>query len=132
MRDRIKVAIGVVFNSVGKVLISKRREDVHLPGVWEFPGGKVEPNESTNEALNRELFEEVGINVESAKLLVNFPYQFDDKAIEFSVWCIEQFKGEATNQEGQCIEWVALDELSQFEFPESNQVIFKALSKYSA
>jgi mutator protein MutT len=61
-RPSIDVAAGLVFRE-GKLLITKRHADAHLGGLWEFPGGKREPNETFEECLHRELLEELGIKV---------------------------------------------------------------------
>jgi len=59
----LNVAVGIIKNQFGEILISQRAKEAHQGGLWEFPGGKLEPGENTYQALKRELFEELGITI---------------------------------------------------------------------
>jgi len=111
----------------GKVLVARRHRDAHQGGLWEFPGGKVEPGEDAATALARELKEELGITVESATPLIEIPHDYADKSILLAVWQVNRFSGEARGCEGQPLAWVAIDELSQREFPQANLPVITAL-----
>jgi 8-oxo-dGTP diphosphatase len=121
------VAVGVVRNDRGEVLLGRRHEGAHQGGLWEFPGGKVEPGETVTEALKREFHEEVGLDVRDFRPLIRVPYSYPDKQVLLDVWIIHEFSGEPHGREGQPVEWVALSDLPQREFPAANRPIITAL-----
>jgi len=124
---RVHVAVGVVLNGQGRVLISKRHADSHQGGLWEFPGGKVEPGETVELALARELHEELGIDIGPVRPLMSIHHDYDDKSVHLDVWVVEEFSGRAIAREGQPLCWVALDELSGYAFPAANVPIIERL-----
>ncbi len=111
----------------GKVLLTRRHTDAHQGGLWEFPGGKVEPGEGVTSALARELDEELGICLESLTPLISIPHDYPDKSIMLDVWRIDRFSGEPHGREGQPLEWVAIDALQQREFPRANLPVITAM-----
>lgn len=122
----LQVAVGVVINEVGQVLISYRNENRHQGGLWEFPGGKIETYETAEQALTRELQEELGITVHSAHPLISINHTYPECSVRLIVYAVTGFSGEAVGREGQQIRWVEQEKLSQFKFPEANQPIIKA------
>ena len=124
----LHVAVGVVQNEKGEVLIAKRPDHVHQGGLWEFPGGKVEIGETVQQALTRELNEELGIEVQFIEPLIKIPYHYPDRSVLLDVWTVKSFTGQAVGREGQIIEWRAVDALSGYAFPAANQPIITALS----
>ncbi len=124
----INVVVGVIKNADNHVLIAKRKPGVHLSGLWEFPGGKVEQNETPLAALKRELHEEVGIAVISAAPLFELPHEYTDYAVILSVWQVTAYENEALGKEGQLIRWVDIADLSDYEFPIANNPIIQHLS----
>jgi 8-oxo-dGTP diphosphatase len=122
----LQVAVGVVKNSEGKILISLRHADLHQGGLWEFPGGKIEPFETAESALVRELKEELNIAVTAATPLITIRHQYPDRFVQLNVFLVEQFSGEVQSCEGQPFEWVAPAELEQYEFPAANRPIVTA------
>lgn len=126
-QSRTHVAVGVVTNQQGEVLITKRPAHVHQGGLWEFPGGKIEPDETVYVALQRELHEELQINIQAAQPLIRIPYDYPDKQVLLDVWRVSAFTGEATPVQGQPMQWVAPDALSGFEFPAANKPIVTAV-----
>lgn len=123
----IHVAVGVVFNKMGQVLVALRPSHKLQGGLWEFPGGKVEPGENVQEALKRELLEEVGIEVAQAIPLVQCNYDYNNRHVWLDVWQINEFSGEAQGREGQKIAWVELKELSKLPVLSANHVIVDAI-----
>lgn len=128
MTKPVQVSVGVVFNSNGQILISRRLERSEYGGYWEFPGGKVEPGETLTEALYRELYEEVGICCQNPIPLITVPYNFSAKPIILSVYKVNNFSGTAESREGQPIKWISIDEVSDYRFPPANQAIIHALN----
>ena len=95
--------------------------------MWEFPGGKVESDETAFQALQRELMEEIGIQIEEAEPWAQVEYHYPHKSVLLDTWKVVKFSGDPIGAEGQPITWCALSELSQFEFPEGNYKIIQQL-----
>jgi 8-oxo-dGTP diphosphatase len=125
---RIHVAAAAVFDDGQRVLISQRPRHAHQGGLWEFPGGKLEPGETVECALRRELAEEVGIEVISARPLIRVHHDYPDREVLLDVWCVDRFAARAAGREGQPVTWVAPQELTRYRFPAANIPIIKAVS----
>jgi len=129
VNTRIHVAVGVIFSPDKKqVLISKRKANQHLAGLWEFPGGKVEKGENIQLALKRELYEELGIKPEKINQLTTISYNYPDKNVLLDVWQVSKWHGQPEPRENQELKWVNTDELSLYDFPEANKHIIQTLS----
>lgn len=124
--DRQHIVAAAVIRD-GKVLLARRHADAHQGGLWEFPGGKVETGEDVASALARELDEELAISPELSTPLITLPHDYADKSILLEVWRVDRFSGEPHGREGQPLEWVAIDTLQQYEFPEANLAAITAL-----
>ncbi len=122
----IHVVAAVIVNPADKVLLALRPKDKHQGGLWEFPGGKVEPGEAALAALKRELYEELGINVTQARPLIQVRHCYPDKSVMLDVWRVDGFEGEAHGREGQVVEWVVPEQLPLRPFPAANQPIVTA------
>lgn len=121
------VAVGIIRNDVGDILIARRPDHKYKGGLWEFPGGKVEATESVFQTLQRELKEELSIHVVSARPWLQFDYDYSDRVVFLDTWNITEFSGTPIGAEGQSIRWVAPNDLHQFEFPAGNHFILKKL-----
>ncbi|MEM8845021.1 MAG: Nudix family hydrolase [Pseudomonadota bacterium] len=121
-----KIVVAIVKNEAGEILLSERLAGVHLAGFWEFPGGKVEESESFKLALRRELYEEVGIQLESCCKLVEFDYRYDDRLLHFQAYIVH-YDGDVVPKEGQKTKWVDQFELDKVDLPPANQCILSAL-----
>ncbi|WP_025820701.1 8-oxo-dGTP diphosphatase MutT [Shewanella marina] len=126
---RIHVAVGVIINDHNQILLAKRHGHLHQGGKWEFPGGKVESMETTNQALIRELKEEVDLNVMNSEPLMQLSHDYPDKQVLLDIHIVKNFTGEAKGVEGQPIEWVPIEALTHYDFPEANKPIVQALLK---
>lgn len=126
MTKVVHVAAGVIRNSSGQILIAKRPDDTHQGGLWEFPGGKLEPGESVQSALIRELQEELGINSTELSPLIQIRHDYPDKSVLLDVWNVTAFDGDAQGREGQPVKWVAPRELDDYQFPAANTPIVMA------
>jgi len=127
----VEVAVGVIKKG-NKIYISKRADDLHQGGKWEFPGGKREANETIEKALSRELSEEIGIQVTKQSQFMLIEHDYGDKLVRLDVRLVEEFEGEASHQEGQKSQWVEITDLSQFIFPDANKVIIEKLVNISS
>jgi len=123
----LHVAVGVIEQD-GRILITRRAEDLHQGGKWEFPGGKLEAGEVIQEALARELEEELGIRPESASPLIRIPWRYHDRHVLLDVWRVSRFSGTPHPREGQPMSWVAPDQLEELNFPAANRPIICALN----
>ncbi len=126
---KIEVVAAVIYSSCGKkIFLAKRFQNAHQGGLWEFPGGKKEINETAEEALARELKEELGIDVIASQSLIKLSHDYGDKLVELDVYSVTKFTGEAHGAEGQKTKWVALNELKNYEFPAANQAILDVIT----
>lgn len=122
----LHVAVGVIRGGDGSILITERAKHAHQGGLWEFPGGKVEAGESVQDALRRELLEEIGIGVETATPLIKISHDYGDRRVLLDVWNVTAFSGDAKPCEGQAMRWAMPDSLRDFNFPAANLPIIKA------
>lgn len=122
----LQVAAGVIKGTDGKILIAKRDESLHQGGLWEFPGGKIEAGETPEQALRRELKEELDIDVRSASPLITIHHCYPDRDVTLRVFLVDQFSGLAKGCQNQPIRWVPPNELTQFPFPAANRPIVAA------
>ena len=123
---RLHIVAAIIFNAdKTEIFITKRHKDVHKGGLWEFPGGKVEHGETIEQAIVRELFEEIGINVIELTHFQHLDYDYSDKALKFDFFNVISFENAPYGKEGQLGEWVPIKSLESFEFPEANIPILK-------
>lgn len=128
-RPHKQIAVGILIKN-GRVLIAKRRDDQMLGGLWEFPGGKVEPGESADDCVVREFSEEVNIAVEIIHPLCQVDHAFSHFSITINVYICGYSHGKAKAVSGSEIKWVTPEKLTDYPFPKANQVIIKELMKY--
>ncbi|EAS75243.1 8-oxo-dGTP diphosphatase MutT [Vibrio alginolyticus] len=127
---RIHIVAAIIFNQdKSKIFITKRPDDKHKGGFWEFPGGKVESGESIEHALARELEEEVGIEVTEQALFEHLEYDYPDKSLKFDFITVSKFSNEPYGREGQEGRWVEIRELGNYAFPEANVPILVRVVK---
>ena len=122
----IHVAVAVIENARGEFLLARRPEHVHQGGLWEFPGGKVEPGEDIRAALDRELHEELGITALHAHPLLRVRHAYPDKSVLLDVWRVTSIHGTPHGREGQAVIWAAPAELRNYQFPAANAPIVTA------
>ncbi|MDJ0929177.1 MAG: 8-oxo-dGTP diphosphatase MutT [Gammaproteobacteria bacterium] len=111
MNAQIEVAAGVIEDAAGRVLIAQRQPGKHAAGFWEFPGGKLQPGELPVEALRRELHEELGIELGSARTLIDYQHDYPDRRVHLHIFCVTAYTGEPRSRERQALKWVAVDDL---------------------
>lgn len=120
------LVVAAVIRREGRILIAQRPHDKHMGGLWEFPGGKVEPGEPAAVALVRELDEELGIIATGFRPLIRITHDYPDKAVCLEVWEVAAFSGEPHGREGQAVRWVTEAELPAFDYPAANRPIVTA------
>lgn len=127
-RPALRVAVGVLLNARGEVLVSRRHAHLHQGGFWEFPGGKIQPGEGVFEALVREFAEELGLQVEAAEPMLELEHDYVERRVRLEVWRITRCSGEARGLEGQPVAWRAARSLDPADFPAANAAIVQALA----
>ena len=126
-RETIDVVAGVIERD-GRILITWRRPDAHLAGLWEFPGGKPLPGEPHEQALRRELREELDLHVTIGEPLDVVEWRYPDKHVRlFFFRC--SARDEPTPLEAQEIAWVSPAELARYEFPPADATLIERLSR---
>jgi 8-oxo-dGTP diphosphatase len=126
-KNTLHVVAAALFNIDGDVLIAERPAGKGLAGYWEFPGGKLESGETPYQALARELWEELGIELLDAHPLIRFPYEYPDRRVLLDVWRATQYRGEPRAREGQTLAWVRPAQLRDFRLLPANGPIVTAL-----
>ncbi len=96
----------MLYDSGGNVLIAQRPPGLHMGGEWEFPGGKLDLDEQRFPGLVRELREELGVDVESARPLIRIQHDYPDRLIDLDVWTVRRYRGQPAGLEGQALRWV--------------------------
>ena len=109
------------------VLISQRRGNDPHKGKWEFPGGKIESGESPIQALVRELEEELGILVKTAKPYDILDYQYPHQQVNLNFFLVTEYSGHMRGVEGQRIDWVPVYDLARIDMLEANNLIIDRL-----
>ena len=112
----------------GKLLITQRRPDDHLPNLWEFPGGKVEPGETFQSCLVREIREELGIEISVCDLLEDLTHSYPDKTVRLCFYRCALISGEAKPIHVQDLRWITREELKQYEFPAADAKLIARLA----
>lgn len=123
----VHVAVGAIVNARGEVLIASRKPTDCTRGLWEFPGGKVEPEEKVTQALRRELCEELGIEIVSYRPFIQVKHSFRDRDVFLDCWRVDRWRGIPHGREGQVIKWSGTAQLDENKFPEPNRPIITAL-----
>lgn len=125
-RRELHVAVGVIRDAQNRVLIAQRPVHVHQGGLWEFPGGKLEPGESVEAALARELEEELHLHVRQSAPLLTVRHAYPDRRVILQVREVTEWQGEPYGREDQPIRWVEAEHLSEYVFPAANAPIVSA------
>lgn len=128
-RKILLVAACALVDSDNRVLLAQRPEGKSLAGLWEFPGGKVEPGETPEETLIRELEEELGIVTKAACLapLTFASHTYDSFHLLMPLYICRRYEGIATGREGQAIKWVRARSLRDYPMPPADEPLIPVL-----
>jgi A/G-specific adenine glycosylase len=127
-----KIGVAVIRNDKGEILIDRRPENGLLGGLWEFPGGKIEPGETVQECIKREIQEELGIAIAVENPVITIDHAYTHFKVTLNVYYCRHLSGEPQAIECQEIRWVTLDEIDQYPFPKANSRIIEALRAQAA
>ncbi len=125
----VQVAVGVVIYQ-GKVLITRRKADALLGGLWEFPGGKIEADETPARACQREVFEETGIPVAIIQELARVKHAYSHFRVELTVFICQAMHNRVTLKGAEAYRWISPEELHHYPFPGANRKFFPQLMAY--
>lgn len=121
------IGVAVIWNDQKQILIDRRRPEGILGGLWEFPGGKIEPGETIEDCIKREIWEEIGIGIEVGEHLITIDYTYSHLRVTLTVHHCRHLTGIPQPLECDEIRWVTLDEIDQFTFPKANEQIINVL-----
>jgi 8-oxo-dGTP diphosphatase len=123
------VAACALVDADGRVLLTQRPEGKKLAGLWEFPGGKVEPGETPEEALIRELSEEIGVTTKEACLapLTVASHSYDEFHLLMPLFVCRRFEGTARGLEGQALKWVRPRDMRDYPMPPADEPLIPYL-----
>jgi A/G-specific adenine glycosylase len=113
------IAVGVVFKK-NRVLITRRKPEGLLGGLWEFPGGKVRKGERAEAACVREIMEEVNLSVEIASFLTRVKHAYTHFKISVDVFCCNYINGKIRLAGPSDYRWIKINEIDQYPFPKAN------------
>jgi len=128
--DRLYVVVGLIKNKQGKLFVQQRREGTPKAGKWEFPGGKLEQGETPQQALARELLEELSILVQSSESLTVVTHDYKHAKVLLDTYLVKEFDGNPIGREGQAISWVDTDDPSDLEKYDFLTAVFPILEAY--
>jgi 8-oxo-dGTP diphosphatase len=123
----IVVAAGILTDADNRVLLMQRLPGKHLAGLWEFPGGKLERAETIEQALARELREELGIEVRACAPLISIPWRYPEKSVLLHALRVSEWTGEPRAREGHPLQWMRVDAMDVARMPPADAPIVAAL-----
>ena len=127
MPNLVEVAAALIQHEKGRYLITQRRQGSHLAGLWEFPGGKRESGESLEEALRRELSEELSGRFAVSERVDTVRWEYPERTIVIHFFRCRLESGTIEPREDQAMAWVAPERLSDFDFPPADRDLIARL-----
>jgi len=128
MAAAVVEVVAAVVEEAGRFLITRRLEGTHLAGLWEFPGGKILPEEKPEDALRRELREELGVEAVVGEPVETVDWAYPEKSVRLLFFRCA-LAGEPAPLEGQEIRWVAAADLPSYNFPGADATLIARLSR---
>lgn len=121
------IGVAAIWNEQKQILIDRRRPDGLLGGLWEFPGGKIEPGETVEECIKREILEELAIEIEVGDHLITINHAYTHFCVTLIVHHCRHISGDPQPIECDRVSWVSLNDLDRYTFPKANIEIINAL-----
>lgn len=128
LANRVTVVVAAVVEERDRFLVTRRPTGVHLAGMWEFPGGKIDPDESHDAALRRELREELGVDADVGALVHETTHAYPGVTVALSFYRCRLI-GDPRPQLGQEMRWVARSELRSLGFPPADTELIERLTQ---
>ncbi len=126
-----QIGVAVIWNQTGQILIDRRKASGTMGGLWEFPGGKIEPGETVEECIIREIREELAIEIKVGEQLISIDHTYPTFHLTLTVHHCQYVSGVPQPIESEEIRWVSVADLANYQFPAANIAIITALKKYS-
>ena len=126
-RQVIDVSAALIFHN-GQLLITQRHADSHLGGLWEFPGGKREPNETFEQCLVREIREELAMEISVGKLFEDVTHAYETKTVHLKFFLCEWTGGEPAALGCAAFKWIRKSELADYKFPAADARLLENLA----
>lgn len=122
-----KIGVAVIYNEIGQILIARRPNKGLFGGLWEFPGGKFEPNETVEDCIKREILEEIDIEIGVGEHIITLDHAYTNFRVTLIVHRCRYLTGKPKLIKCEEIRWVTLDEINSFSFPKANNKIIGVL-----
>ena len=123
----VQVAAGALFDPQGRVLLAERPAGKPMAGLWEFPGGKIEPQETPEAALIRELREELGIIITAPAPLSFVSHSYESFHLVMLLFSVTSWQGSLKGQQGQELRWVDPGKIAEFPMPAADYPLLPAV-----
>ncbi len=123
----VQVAAGALFDATGRVLVAERPAGKAMSGLWEFPGGKIEPGETPEAALARELEEELGIGIAAPEPLGFVSHAYPAFHLVMLLFGVGDWRGDPQGRLGQRLQWVAAHDLAELAMPAADYPLVPAI-----
>jgi mutator protein MutT len=123
--------VAAIIRKDGRILITQRRDGVHLARLWEFPGGKVEANETFEAALQREILEELGVKIRVGREFFVIDYDYPTKSVSLHFFDCTVIEGAIQPLEVADLRWVKSEELADYPFPPADAELISRLRSAS-
>ncbi len=125
--QRLQVAAGILIDASGRVLITERLGDSPFAGLWEFPGGKLQGDETPAEAMVRELREELAVEVGDSEHFMHLLHEYADRSVELDFFLVHSWQREPIACDGQAMEWRFPADISVAELLPADGPVLEAL-----
>ena len=126
-----QIGVAVIWNRAGQILIDRRKIGDTMGGLWEFPGGKIEPGETVEACIAREIREELAIEIAVGEHLISIEHTYPTFHLTLTVHHCQHISGVPQPIESEEIRWVNIDDLGNYQFPAANIAIINALQSSS-
>jgi 8-oxo-dGTP diphosphatase len=126
----VDVSAALIFRH-GKLLIAQRHKDSHLGGLWEFPGGKREAEETDEECLAREIREELGVEISVGELFEEITHDYPERTVQLKFFLCRLVSGEPEPLGCAAFKWIGKNELADYPFPAADARLLEKLQAYT-
>lgn len=127
-----QIGVAVIYDTAGKILIDRRKPEGEMGGLWEFPGGKIEPGETIEECIKREVKEELEIKISVGDRLTTITHDYQNFTVTLYVHLCKHLSGNPQPIECDEIHWVEVSTMNQYQFPQANTEIINLLQQGGA